>query len=227
MNETTLNAKPRTEKGKAASGRLRRAGWIPAVVYGEGRPGTDIQLNAHDFVMALRKHHSENVIVDLAVEGQDGAKKVMVKALQHDPLTGRVIHADFCEVSLTKRIEIEVPVRLVGEACGVLNEGGLLEHVLRSITVECLASDIIEEVTLDVSGLHAGHTLRVADIPLDREKYAVQDDADQVVAAVAIPRGADEAEEEASAEESKGPEVMTETKAAAKEAEKAAAKESK
>ena len=228
MNTTTLNAKPRTEKGKAASGRLRRAGWIPAVVYGEGRPGRDIQLNAHDFVMSLRKHRSENMIVDLAVEGTDGAAKVMVKALQHDPLTGRVIHADFCEVSMTKRIEVEVPVRLVGDAPGVLNEGGILEHVLRTITVDCLASDLIEEVTLDVSGLHAGHTLRVADIQLDRSKYGIEDDADQVVAAVAVPRGTDEAEEATSEEDaSKGPEVMTETKAAAKEAEKAANKESK
>ena len=222
MNTTLLNAKPRTEKGKAASGRLRRAGWIPAVVYGEGRTGRDIQLNAHDFVMSLRKHRSENMIVDLAVEGQDAPFKVMVKALQHDPISGRVIHADFCEVSMTKRIEVEVPVRLVGDAYGVLNEGGILEHVLRTITVDCLASDLLEEVTLDVTGLRAGHTLRVADIQLDAAKYTIVDDPEQVVAAIAIPRGTDEAEEAPAEGESKGPEVMTETKAAEKAAEKAA-----
>ncbi len=220
MNSTTLQAKPRTAKGKAASGRLRRAGWVPAVVYGEGRPGRDIQLDSHDFVMALRRHRSENMVVDLAVEGEEKSCKAMLKALQHDPLSGRIIHADFCEVSLTKRVEIEVPVTLVGDAYGVLNEGGILEHVLRTLTVRCLASDIVEEVQVDVSDLRAGHTLHVKDVQLDRAKYEIDDDPEQVIAAIAIPRSS--TDEAAAAEESAGPEVMTETKAA----EKAAAEKS-
>lgn len=222
MNSTTLQAKPRTVKGKAASGRLRRAGWVPAVVYGEGRPGRDIQLDSHDFVMALRRHRSENMVVDLAVEGEEKSCKAMLKALQHDPLSGRIIHADFCEVSMTKRVEIEVPVTLVGEAYGVLNEGGILEHVLRSLTVRCLASDIVEEVKVDVTELRAGHTLHVKDVQLDREKYEIDDDPEQVIAAIAIPRSSTDEEAAAATEEAAGPEVMTETKAA----EKAAAEKS-
>jgi large subunit ribosomal protein L25 len=215
MKETKLIAKTRTEKGGGASGRLRRTGWFPAVVYGEGRPGVDIQLNEHDFVMMLRSHRSENMIVDLAVEGRDKPFKVMLKAMQHHPISGRVIHVDFYEVSMTRKIEVEVPVRLTGVPTGVANEGGILEHVLRALTVQCLPGDLVEEFELDVSGLSIGKNLRVRDVKLDAAKYKVLNDADQVVAAVAAPRTEEEEKAEAEAEAAvaaAGPEVLTEKK---------------
>ncbi len=188
MKETKLSAKVRTAKGSAASGRLRRTGQFPAVIYGEGRPGLDIQLNEHDFVMMLRSHRSENMILDLAVEGQDKPIKVMLKALQHHPITGRVIHVDFYEVSMTRAIQIEVPVKLMGIPFGVSNQGGMLEHVLRTLTLECLPGDAIEELELDVSELHVGQTLRVSDVAVDASTFKVLDEPDQTVVAVAAPR---------------------------------------
>ena len=215
MKETKLTAKPRAGKGSAEAGRLRRTGWFPAVVYGEGRPGVDIQLNAHDFVMMLRSHRSENMIVDLAVEHTEKPYKVMLKAMQHHPITGRVIHVDFYEISMTRKIEIEVPVKLAGVPTGVANEGGILEHVLRALTVQCLPSDMVEEFELDVTALAVGKTLRVRDVKIDAAKYKVLDDADQVVAAVAAPRTEEEEKAEADAEAATaaaGPEVLTEKK---------------
>ena len=215
MKETKLTAKTRAEKGSASAGRLRRTGWFPAVVYGEGRPGVDIQLNEHDFLVMLRRHRSENMIVDLAVEGADKPFKVMLKAMQHHPVTGRVIHVDFYEISMTRKIEIELPVKLTGIPTGVANEGGILEHVLRALTVQCLPGDLIEEVELDVSGLTVGKTLRVRDVQIDAAKYRVLDDPDQVVAAVAAPRTEEEEKAEAEAEAAAaaaGPEVLTEKK---------------
>ena len=214
MKETKLTAKPREAKGSASAGRLRRTGWFPAVVYGEGRPGMDIQLNEHDFVMMLRTHRSENMIVDLAVEGRDSPFKVMLKAMQHHPLSGRVIHVDFYEVSMTRKIEIEVPVKLTGIPTGVANEGGILEHVLRTLTVQCLPGDLVEEFALDVTALAIGKTLRVRDVPVDAAKYKVLNDADQVVAAVAAPRTEEEekAATETDAATAAGPEVLTEKK---------------
>lgn len=211
MKETKLTAKPRTVKGKAEAGRMRRMGWFPAVVYGEGRPGTDIQMNEHDFVMVLRNHRSGNMIVDLAVEGSDKPCKVMLKAMQHHPITGRVMHVDFYEINMARKIDIEIPVRLAGDPVGVVSEGGILEHVLRLLKVQCLPGDLIEEVSLDVSGLGIGKTLRIRDIPLDREKYKIQEDEDQVVATVAAPR---KEEEPAAAAEgaAASPEVITEKK---------------
>jgi large subunit ribosomal protein L25 len=185
------------------------------VVYGEGRPGLDIQLNEHDFVMMLRTHRSENMIVDLAVEGRAQPVKAMLKAMQHHPITGRVIHVDFFEISMTRKIEIEVPVKLLGVPTGVANEGGILEHVLRALTVQCLPGDLIEEVELDVSGLAVGKNLRVRDVKVDAAKYKVLDDPDQVVAAVAAPRSEEEEKAETEAEAAvaaTGPEVLTEKK---------------
>lgn len=211
MKETKLTAKMRTAKGKAASGRMRREGWFPAVVYGAGRPGLDVQLNAHDFVMVLRDHHSENLIVDLAVEGQEKPYKVMVKAMQHHPLNGRVLHVDFYEINMSKKIKIRVPVELKGEATGVVNGGGLLEHVLREVNVECLPGDMPEEIAVDVSGMELGSTLHVKDIATDG-KFVILDDGELVVAAVAAPRTAEEEEKPAEGEAA-SPEVITEKKA--------------
>ena len=197
------------------AGRLRRTGWFPAVVYGEGRPGVDIQLNEHDFVMMLRSHRSENMILDLAVEGTAKPYKVMLKAMQHHPVTGRVIHLDFYEISMTRKIEIAVPVKLTGVPTGVANEGGILEHVLRALTVQCLPGDLIEEIELDVTGVAVGKTLRVRDVKIDAAKFKVMDDADQVVVAVAAPRTEEEEKAEADAEAAAaaaGPEVLTEKK---------------
>ena len=215
MKETKLTAKTREAKGTASAGRLRRTGWFPAVVYGEGRPGLDIQLNEHDFVMMLRTHRSENMIVDLTVEGREQPVKVMLKAMQHHPLTGRVIHVDFYEVSMTRKIQIEVPVKLVGVPTGVANEGGILEHVHRALKVQCLPGDMVDEFALDVADLHIGKTLRVRDVPVDAAKFKVLSDADQVVAAVAAPRTEEEEKAEAEAEAgvaAAGPEVLTEKK---------------
>ena len=165
--------------------------------------------------MMLRTHRSENMIVDLAVEGNDKPFKVMLKAMQHHPLTGRVIHVDFYEISMTRKIEIDVPVKLTGIPTGVANEGGILEHVLRTLTVQCLPGDLIEEFALDVTDLHIGKTLRVRDVPVDAAKYKVLSDPDQVVAAVAAPRTEEEEKAEAEAEAgvaAAGPEVLTEKK---------------
>jgi len=227
MKETKLTAKLREAKGSAASGRLRRTGWFPAVVYGEGRPGLDIQLNEHDFVMMLRSHRSENMILDLAVEGQEKTYKVMLKAMQHHPITGRVIHVDFYEVSMTRAIQIEVPVKLVGVPNGVTNQGGMLEHVMRTMALECLPGDVIEELELDVTALNIGDTLRVRDVPVDTAKFKLLDDLDQVIVAVAAPRlEAEPAAAEAGAEgAAAGPEVLTEKKEA--EGEKASEEKEK
>jgi len=202
-------------KGKAAAGRLRRTGFFPAVIYAEGRPGVDIQVNEHDFVMMLRSHRSDNMILDLTVEGADKPYKVMLKAMQHHPLNGRVIHVDFYEVSMARKINIEITVRLSGTPVGVANEGGVLEHGLRVLNMSCLPGDVLEELVLDISGLHANESLRVRDVAIDASKYEVLDGADQVVAAVAIPRAevvATAEGEEGAAADATSPEVLTEKK---------------
>jgi large subunit ribosomal protein L25 len=219
MKKTKLKAQLRTVKGSAAAGRLRRQGMFPAVIYGKDRASMDIQLNAHEFVMLLRSHKSENMILDMEVDGSTPIK-ILVKAIQHHPVTGRVIHADFYEVSMTRRIEISAQIVLTGVAVGVSQQGGMLEHVLREISLECLPGDVPEEVLLEVSNLHIGDLLRVKDIQLDSAKYTILDDPEVVVVAVAAARTAAQEEAEAEAEATvaaKGPEVIKEKKEEASE----------
>jgi large subunit ribosomal protein L25 len=228
MKSIKLAAKPRTENGSTAVGRVRRGGWFPAVVYGAGKANRNIQLNEHDFRQLLKGHTGENILLDLEVEG-DTTFKVLLKELQHHPLSGHILHADFYEISMTKKLRIELAIALVGEPVGVTQQGGILEHLLRTVEVECLPTDIVEKVVLDVSGLSIGHHLTVSDIKLDPAKYHIISDASLAVAIVSAPRAEEVAAptpEEAAAAAA-GPEVITEKKAEEGEAAEGEGKEGK
>lgn len=190
-------------------------------------------MNEHDFKMALKGHASEHLIMDLDVEGEQG-HKVLLKDVQHHPVSGRVLHADFHEVSMTKKLRVEIPITLVGDPVGVTQMGGILEHILRSVEVECLPADILEHVDIDVGNLSIGDSVTVGDIKLDMAKYTIISDESLAVATVAAPRAEEEvkpAEEAVAGAEAAGPEVITEKKpeegeaGAAEEGKKGAGKE--
>lgn len=222
-DKVKLSAKARQSKGSAAVGRLRKQGMVPAVVYGSGNEAHMIELNGHDFEQALRGHRSEHMLMDLEVEGEKGARKVLLKEVQHHPVTGRIIHADFNEVSMTRKLHVEIPIRLVGEPSGVSQQGGVLEHILRSVEVECLPTDIMEDVALDVSALNIGDSLLVSNIQLDPAKFTILTAKELAVAAVAAPRKEEELVPEAAAVEGAAaePEVIREKKEEGEEGEEA------
>ena len=221
MKTLKIKAQPRAQSGTAAAGRLRQQGLLPAIVYGAGKPGRLVQLNAHSFQQALRGHAGEHMLMDLEVEGS-GTTKVLIKEIQHHPVTGHIIHADFNEVSMTEKLRVEVPVRLVGEPVGVTQQGGILEHLLRQVAVECLPSDLVESLSLDVSGLSIGDSLTVANIQLDPARYTILTAKDVAVATVAAPR-IEEEPTPAAAVEGEGapaePEVITAKKEEGEEGE--------
>ena len=210
MKALKVEAQTRQEKGSAANGRLRRKGFVPAIVYGAGQDNLPIQLNEHDFVQILKGHAGENLIMDLEVAGEK-QHKVLLKEVQHHPVTGSIVHADFYEISMTQKLRVEIPLRLIGDPLGVTQQGGILEHLLRTIMVECLPADIVEDFVVDVAALEIGHSLSVADVKLDTAKYTVISAPDLAVVRVAAPRAEEEeapAAEGAAAE----PEVLTEKK---------------
>lgn len=212
MKETKVAARPRSDKGKGAAGRMRRTGWLPAIVYGEGKASRMIQLNEHDFMMLLKGHRSEHLIVDLEVEGETPLK-VLMKEMQHHPVSGRIVHVDFYEISMTKKIAVDIPIKTVGEPAGVTQQGGLMEHVARTIKVECLPTDILEEIPLDVSALKIGESLSVAQVVLDTAKYRILTDPGQPLVTVVAPKAEEEvAPAAAEGEAAAGPEVITEKK---------------
>jgi large subunit ribosomal protein L25 len=209
MKAVALKAQPRNLQGKQNAGRLRRGGAVPGVVYGADQAAQLVQLNEHDLLLFLKGHTSEHFLVDLTVEGSQPCK-ALIKEIQRHPVSGRIEHVDFNAISMTRKLRIEVPVKLLGEPVGVVQQGGVLDHIMRSILVECLPTDIPEQLTLDVSALNIGQRLSVADVQVDKNKLTVLSAADQPVVAVAAPRAEEEvaptAAEAAAAAE---PEVLT------------------
>ena len=206
--QITLNAEPRTEQGSAAAGRLRRAGSLPAAVNRIGGDTTLVKLNTHAFQLMLRHHTSKSMLVSLELDG--ASIPALMREIQYDVMTGKPIHVDFGEVSLSKKIRVSLPVHLTGEPEGVKVGGGILAQMLREVEVECLPTDIVEEFTVDISGIKLGQSLFVRDLNLSGA-YTVMTGKEQVVATVSAP------EEEASATPADGtpaatPEVITKGK---------------
>lgn len=193
-DEIRVKAEPRTETGKSAMKKLRAGGQLPGVVYSDGDPAHSIQLQTHDFENMLRHHASEHLIINLSI-GDTAPQKVLLKDVQHHPVSGEVLHVDFHAISMTKKLHVNIGLELKGTPVGVSQQGGILDQQLRELEVECLPTDIVEVLEADVSGLSIGDTLTVGEVPLDASKYTLLTDPDQPVASVAAPRIVEEDEE--------------------------------
>jgi large subunit ribosomal protein L25 len=202
--EIKLSASKRGTSGTSAARSLRKTGWMPAVVYGE-KGARSLKINGRDFDLMLKHHASENLIVDLDVEG-DGVTKALLREVQHAAVMGEVLHADFVEISMNKKMRVTISLSLQGDPVGVSQGGGILEHLLRQIEVECLPGDLVESIEVDVSGLNLGGTLMVRDLKVD-SKFAVLTSGDVAVATVVAPRE-EKVEEVAEAAATAAPEVI-------------------
>ncbi len=218
-----ISAAQRAAKGTSASRQLRRTGWFPGIVYGTGKSNQMVQVNEREFRKSLHGHSSEHVLLDLAIEGRDPIK-VLLQEVQHNALTGAITHADFHEISMTEKIRVEIQIHLTGLPVGVSQSGGVLEHLLREVEVECLPGDLMESINVDVSALAVGQNLTVGDIKLDAAKYHIITDANLAVAMVAAPIAEEEKPAEGAAAATE-PEVIKEKKPEADE--KAAAGDKK
>jgi len=222
--EIKVAAVSREEAGSGDARRLRRDGWLPGVISGEEGESRSIKLNLHDFDVMLHHHASENLMVDVDVDGKP-IGKVLLKEVQHHPVTGDVLHVDFVAVSMTRKMRVEMPVALLGEPVGVTQAGGILEQMLRAVEVECLPGDLIEQFEVDVSHLDIGDALMVGDIKAG-DKFAVLTASDVAVAAVVAPRveeepvAEEEGEEGEAAEGEEGEAAEGEEKAAEGEEQK-------
>ncbi len=226
MPVASLHAVPRSLTGSRRVRRLRQDGWLPAVVYDAQGQSQPIQFQRHAFEMFLRRRAGENVILDLEIDGRP-ARKVLLKAVQRDPVRDHLTHVDLFEISMTRKLRVPVAVRLVGDPVGVTQQGGVLEHLLRAVEVECLPADLIKELVLDVAGLSIGDSLFVRDLHVDTAKMAVLTAPDIAVAAVLAPHVEEEAKpaEEAAAEAAAQPEAAGEAKAGEAAGEAAAGKD--
>lgn len=205
MAEILLEALAREEKGKSVR-RLRRSGFIPAVIYGIGKTGQSVKIDQKIFTTAVKGHVLDNLVVHLKLHDQADAKPRMalIRDFQMDPLKDTIIHVDFQEVSLERKLRTKVRIESIGDPVGVTQEGGLLECALREIEIECLPMNIPESIDVDVSQLRVGGSLHVGDIAVP-EGIEVLTTKELVVFTVAAVRAEEEAPKEAEMTE---PEVI-------------------
>lgn len=194
--EIKVNAEPRTCSGSTAARRLRRSGIIPGVLNIASGESTLIQFNAHAFERIISQHVGSQIIVSLEVGDQKTA--AIMREIQRDGLTGRIIHADFNEIDMTHKINVLIKVELVGEPEGVRNENGVLEQILREIEVSCLPGDVVESFVVDVAHLKLGEDITIGELKLDPSMTLVSN-PDDVVASIteAMEEIPDTASEEA------------------------------
>lgn len=186
-NQETLQAEKRDVKGTTASKRLRRAGTVPAIVYGSKQDNYAIQVNEKEFFDILRRQSSASFLVNLEIAGaKEKHKLAFVQDIQKNALTGKLVHVDFRAVSEKENIHAVIPITLEGEAIG-MKEGGLLEHLLHSLEIECLPADLPERVTCNVEALEIGDSVKVGDITFP-EGVTPKLDAQVLVALVAKQR---------------------------------------
>ena len=160
-----MSAQPRAAVKHSAVKKLRATGQIPAVIYGRLAPPQNLQLNTREFGDAIAHHASENILVDLAVPGDQRPQRLaLVQEIQHHPLHGHILHVDFHEVAPDEKVTINVPVESSGEAVGVKTGGGVLEHVMFRLKVRALPKDLPEVILVDVTSLEIGKAIHLGDI---------------------------------------------------------------
>ncbi|WP_129308718.1 50S ribosomal protein L25/general stress protein Ctc [Streptomyces sp. L2] len=195
MSEVKLSAETRTEFGKGAARRVRRASKVPAVLYGHGTEPLHLTLPGHELLLALR---TPNVLISLDIDGKTN-ELAIPKAVQRDPLKGFLEHVDLLLVKRGEKVNVEIPVHTEGE---LAPGGNLLEHVLNALPVEAEATHIPEAVTVSVEGLEAGASIHAKDITLPSGvSLAVEEDAVVLQVLAAQAEEAAEGEGEEGAEE--------------------------
>ncbi len=195
----------RAEKGKGAAHRLRREGKMPAVLYGPGTENYYLSLRATELKKILSSGARENTLIELKIKQPDSEKiekkVVMLKEVQIHPVQRTYLHADFYAVALDRKVEVEVPIHLIGKPEGV-KAGGILEQPRREIRIRCLPLEIPESIEVDVSNLKIGDSLHILDIP-PSSKYEIVAETNFTVASVVPPISEAKYEEIVSAEAAK------------------------
>jgi len=214
MEIRALSIEKREGSGKEVAKRLRRAGRVPAVLYGGSAP-VNITVNPKDIFRLIHGHEGGTQLVQVSFNGSSDTRMAIIRDMQLDPVSEDLVHVDLQEVAMDKPIQVTVPLRHVGDAVGVRETKGILEMILREVQVSCLPASIPESFTADVSelGIHDVFTVGQLVAP---EGVRILTDPSQAVATVAPPM----AEEEVAAPVATGvvaatpaePEVLTERK---------------
>ena len=211
MEKIQLTANVRTTTGNGPARVLRRDGKIPAILYGPDTKPILLTINTHDFELLLKDYNVNQMVLDLVVKnGKTLNKSVMVKELQTHPVSHNLLHIDFYEISMTRKIKVNVPVVTTGKSAGE-EVGGVVQIIRRDLEVLCLPGEIPESITVDITELEIGDSLHVEDIRLEGD-IEIPAEVNFTVLTVTSPKV--EVEEEEEIEEEEGEEVEGEEAAA-------------
>ncbi|MGB2691876.1 MAG: 50S ribosomal protein L25/general stress protein Ctc [Thermodesulfobacteriota bacterium] len=209
MAQSTLNVIKRKRMGKSGAREIRREGNIPAVLYGKGTETLSLVINPSELKEALSTDAGENTLLEIRVKDGDAdiPKLSLLREVQYDYLTDKPIHLDFQALDMNEKITVDVPVHIEGSAIGV-KEGGILDEILRNISVECLPTNIPNLYTIDVTELQIGDSIHVSSLEIEEGVEILHEAEDTIVTVVAPKVEAEPTEEEVEGEE--GEEGVTE-----------------
>jgi len=211
MEALELHAKIRTESGKGPARRLRAEGLVPAVLYGSGAESILLTVSAADLIRIIRAEKGESGFIKLVIdEGGKKAERVsVIKELQTNTVTKKIVHADFYEIRMDRKLTRDVPIHIVGDSIGV-EKGGELKQFKRDVKISCLPGLMPRHVDVDVTDLAIGGTIRVGDLKLP-EGIEILDTESVSIVTVAAKRGAvteEAAPAEGAEEAAKEPELV-------------------
>lgn len=185
--KTSLKAAPRARSGSGRLKQMRREGWLPSVIYGKGTENINLKVDAKTFSDLLAHSTSENILFNLDIEGE-GVRLAFLQSVQHDPLSGKALHADFRAIDEKTEITAHIPTHLNGESKGV-KAGGLVEQYVHAIEITCIPNDLPETIEVDISTLEIGDSLHIGDITYPKGVTPTHA-ADVVVAHIGKPASA-------------------------------------
>ncbi len=189
MKAVNLKSSIREVIGKKSTRIHRTKGEIPAILYGHKKEPLNLKVSHREFWQILHSSTSEHVILNLDIEGaKESPVLALVREVQHHPVTGDVLHIDFQRISLDEKLHIGVPVELTGVPIGVKDQGGILDHGVREVTLNVKPMEIPEKLTIDVSQLAIGHSLHVSDLAALYPSYEFVDDPSVTIAHVSAPK---------------------------------------
>jgi large subunit ribosomal protein L25 len=187
MKEVILDVNERKEKGTRVSRRLRSSGTIPAILYGAKQTPISLGIPAKDFNRVIHSGAGENVVLTLKFSGdKNEGKTAIIKEIQRDPVSHNVVHIDLLAISLKDKITVNVPVMVTGLAPGI-KEGGILEYVQREVEIECLPTQIPENIMVDVSSLNINESIYVRDLKLAEDTIKILTPADRMLVSIVPP----------------------------------------
>ena len=188
-----LIVKKRNNQGTSSSRRMRSDGLLPGIIYGSDKESSIVEMNLNQVEKILKNHSSDSVLIEVDLE-DEGSVRVLLKEVQYHPVTSSILHVDLQRVVAGKPIQVDVAIELNGEPEGV-KSGGIIDHKIHSLSVECLPKDMIESIPVDITNLEIGDSLTVSDIIVTSKIKILSDENLQVIS-INAPKVIDSSDEE-------------------------------